>query len=743
MSAEFSRFRACVSFFLREGLSSPLFCFVCAVSEISAAFVFFVSGRFFAGAPADFSRLFSAVPYICVIAVPALCYRKPPSGYDAFIPAGTAMLCAARFMAGLIQFSLMLLCMSAVPLAACALVPSDPGCIAVSAVCLLFYGAAAVSLCVFAEAAAGPGIPSFALSSVVLAAASSAHLAVPYTGLNSPLSAFLRAVSFVWHFNAAERGIADTRDLSWYAGTAFIFVFLAYAVLELRRGRRFGRKGLVRLAGILAAAVLSVMNCSRWHLSRDFSGSKTFSVSGYSSGLLGSAGSELKLTYYRSRRLESFYPQVRGVYDFLVMYASSAGNVSLTVRNSDGDPGAAAVLSSAGIRPQRLRAVSGNSTEYVDVYSAVVAEYGGKSAYIPFVMSSATLEYDLDVRISSLLSGKRRTVNILCGNSLSPEEDYGYIAPWLESQGFGCNVVSAVPEDSAAGLFSTSGPLVVLGDSSLTAEQTAAVELYLADGRGDLFAFVSPVDVAVDSDWSVSASAGPLCAELERWGCAFGAAVVCDTSCADISMYGGDGATDTFGYPMWVRAYGVSADSAAGNPVLFWPAPLELSGSAMPLLFSGGSSWLEPFRFDGDTSLVDTNPFSVAEHQGGGQRFVIGAEISGTLTGLLTGAEISGRKVYVIPDQFFLSSLMNGYIGGYGNFDFLAGMILESGGEEGLSAVRNKSLSASAAPVYSGGASSRNRCYVFLFAAVPAAMAVCHAAVSVTRRKVSEKWIEK
>lgn len=708
--------------------------------------MFFVSGRFFAGAPADFSRLFSAVPYICVIAVPALCYRKPPSGYDGFIPAGPQMLCAARFMAGLIQFFLMLLCMSAVPLAACVLVPSDPGCLVVSAVCLLFYGAAAVSLCVLAESAAGPGIPSFALSSVVLAAASSAHLAVPYTGLNSPLSAFLRAVSFVWHFNAAERGIADTRDLSWYAGTAFIFVFLASAVQELRRGRRFGRRGLLRLVGILAAAVLSVMNCSRWHLSRDFSGSKTFSVSGYSSGLLGGAESELKLTYYRSRRLESFYPQVRGVYDFLVMYASSAGNVSLTVRNSDGDSGAAAVLSSAGIRPQQLRAVSGNSTEYVDVYSAVVVEYGGKSAYIPFVMSAATLEYDLDVRVSSLLSGKKRTVNILCGNSLSPEGDYGYVAPWLESQGFGCNVVSAVPEDTAAGLFSTSGPLVVLGDSSLTAEQAVALELYLADGRGDLFAFVSPADVAVDSDWSVSVSAGPICAELEHWGCAFGAAVVCDTSCADISMYGGaggDDATDTFGYPMWVRAYGASADYVSGSPVLFWPVPLELSGSAVPLLFSGGSSWLEPFRFDADSSLVDTNPFSVAEHPGGGQRFVIGAEISGTLTGLLTGVEISGRKVYVIPDQFFLSSLMSGYIGSYGNFDFLAGMILESGGEEGLSAVRNKSLSEPGTAVYDGSDSSRIRCYVFLFAVVPAAMAAGYAAVSVIRRKVSEKWTEK
>ena len=51
-------------------------------------------------------------------------------------------------------------------------------------------------------------------------------------------------------------------------------------------------------------------------------------------------------------------------------------------------------------------------------------------------MGTDTLEYDLGGRISALADEKVRIVQVACGNGLSPGEDYSYIIPWLESQGF-------------------------------------------------------------------------------------------------------------------------------------------------------------------------------------------------------------------------------------------------------------------------------------------------------------------
>ena len=36
----------------------------------------------------------------------------------------------------------------------------------------------------------------------------------------------------------------------------------------------------------------------------------------------------------------------------------------------------------------------------------------------------------------------KRIVNIIVANGLSLQEDYGYVVPWLESQGFICNQIN-------------------------------------------------------------------------------------------------------------------------------------------------------------------------------------------------------------------------------------------------------------------------------------------------------------
>ena len=62
-------------------------------------------------------------------------------------------------------------------------------------------------------------------------------------------------------------------------------------------------------------------------------------------------------------------------------------------------------------------------------------EYKGMLQLIPFIMSSQTLEYDLDMRLRNLITQKNITVNLVVGNEMNLNDDYGFIIPWLNSQG--------------------------------------------------------------------------------------------------------------------------------------------------------------------------------------------------------------------------------------------------------------------------------------------------------------------
>ena len=128
------------------------------------------------------------------------------------------------------------------------------------------------------------------------------------------------------------------------------------------------------------------------------------------------------------------------------------------------------MLENYGITSQQLQNTGANSTEFINLYSAVVLEYRGNIQVIPFLISAQTIEYDLDVRLKNLITNKNIAVNIIVGNDMSLNEDYSFIVLYLNSQGILANQIILQDPLFLQSLEYTDAPLFVLGDSEINIE---------------------------------------------------------------------------------------------------------------------------------------------------------------------------------------------------------------------------------------------------------------------------------
>ena len=129
---------------------------------------------------------------------------------------------------------------------------------------VLLYGFAACalsvalfSLCARSGAANSVGVAVPLLVSVlVLLLANSVHKLPQYVQAGAALSFCARAVSFSWHFDAASKGVFDSRDIFFYMIAAFALLLVSAAAEYRRTGRKISR--LTALLAVLLCATLAV-----------------------------------------------------------------------------------------------------------------------------------------------------------------------------------------------------------------------------------------------------------------------------------------------------------------------------------------------------------------------------------------------------------------------------------------------------------------------------------------------------
>ncbi len=687
-----------------NSLKSPAFIIISVLFPVLCAINYYIRGQFFTGSgTTDLVLFFSAVPYICIVAIPALCYKQSFSVYDDFIPLSELKRQAAVFLTRLILFCILLMLLLPAVLLVNLFGSTDGGQIFTSLICLVFYGAAVIALCSFIQTTVSNKVSSLIISALVLVIFNTAHLFALYIQLPAFLVSFFRLLSFAWHFDAAGKGIFDTRDILWLASTAVLFILLSELTVQIKKGRQFSKNLKVSHILLPFICLLVMLNSTRWYKRIDFSKNQTYSISKYTKALTSRIENPVKITYYRSSSIAKLYPQIRDVADFLTEYSNQNNKINLIIKDPDKDSASRSMLENYGIASQQFRTVSGTSTEYLTVYSAIVIEYEGNAETIPFTMTANTLEYDLDGRLRHLISGTSRTVNIVAGNGLSLSDDYGYVIPWLQSQGFVCNAFYIEDPAFVEELSLSSGPLLVLGDSEINIEQAIAIEDYILRGKGSALLAISPYVADIENSWYITAAQRTNLIEMvENWDVRFMPEITSDISCARITMYADDNnETKLLNYTLWPSL--MPQKNAYTGMTLFWVTPLEISqGSetASPYLLSTSAAAGYAEDKTSPEKIFETNPFLLAENGGltasGSARGtkILGAEIRGALEGLFNAERSENSHIIVIPDQYFVSTLMNGYIGGdtgdYRNFEFLTNALLKLNGEEELADLQSR-----------------------------------------------------
>lgn len=690
--------KAFLKFNILNNLRSPAFYILSIIFTVFLSANYFIRHQFFTGnGTTDLLLYFSAIPYICILIIPSLCYKQSFSIYDDFVPLTPIEKIIISFASKFILFAAMLIFSIPQVLLVNLFGSVDWGQFFISYLCLLFYGAAVISLCIFIEKTCSNKILSFVLSAIFLAIFNSAHVFTVYVPLPEVISNVLKLCSFAWHFDAASKGILDSRDILWLSGTTAFFILSADLLEEKKKGRVFTRIKLIPKLTSIVIALLVMLNGNRWYFRGDLSANKLYSPSKYTKQLLSKADQNIKITFYRSGTMAKLYPQIRDVSDFLIQYCSLSKNASLIIKNPDKDSQSRTLLENYGIQSQQLKTVSSTSTEYVNVYSAIVIEYNGNVELLPFTMSANTLEYDLDVRVKQLLTGISKTVNIIIGNGMSLNDDYGYVVPWLNSQGFVCNSLSISDPGFSTALGNSNGPLLVIGDSQIKIEQAIAIENYILSNKGNALFMVNPYSADIENSWYLTENKSTNLVEiLENWGVVFKPQIAADISCSRITMYADDNSeTQNINYPLWISL--LQQENSSLGMTLFWATPLELSESAEPYLLSTPLAYAYDVDRKNKETLIETNPFilqtvNTADKQK--ESLILAARISGPLNGLFNNASTDNSQVIVIPDSLFLNSLMNQYIGGeygdYRNFEFTTTSLLKLNGEEELAVLQAK-----------------------------------------------------
>ena len=729
-------YSAILKFHLSSYFNGPLFYIIAILFELFTAVYFFIMQRFFIGAgTTNLVSFFTAVPYVSILVIPALCYKRSQSVYYDFIPIENHKKILLHFLSVFIIYSVLILFL----LPACFLVnlfgSVDAGQIFTSIIMLLFYGASLISLCLFISSLLQSAISAFIVSAIILSIINSAHLITSYVNVNSFFSGFVKLLSFAWHFDAASKGIIDTRDIFYLSGLTVLFIVLNDYVCLIKKGKIFTTKLKINYILKFILILLVISNGLRWYTRIDFSKNKTYSLSKYTKQLCSKIDEPLKITYYRSSSLTKLYPTVRDISDFLISYSSQNHNISFLIKDPDSDTSIQNLLQNYGITGRQFRSIKNNSTEFINAYSAIVLEYEGRWETIPIILTADTLEYDLDGRLGYLIANKQRVVNIIIGNEMTLDEDYSYVIPWLNSQGFLCYPISISDPYFENLLENTEGPLLVIGDNSIRIEQAIAIEKYILCNRGNALFMISPYSADLKNSWNITQNKNTDLVEIiENWGVQFTNKIAADISCARITMYSGDETSSDYiqqniNFPQWISI--LPQTNTNLGVTLFWPVQLSIqSENARPYLLTTDYSWYYEADRKHPEKVIESNPFIIEqEDKSLKEKLVqtVAAEIKGSLQGYYNELSSENSTVLVIPDQYFVNSLMNGYIGqdyegDYRNFDFMTNVLLKLNGEEQLALLHSKKLSDTSLNKLTDAKdfnSAKNLVYIVLFAVLP------------------------
>lgn len=225
---------------LRLLLSKPPFYLATMLLTAGGGAQFFLGGLFFEQGlgTSDLNFFFSSIPFLSILAIPALTMGQWESGgflFDESLPLSENQLVVGKWLGAFTCSCLMLVPGIGVPITVSFFGSLDLAQFWAGYFGMALFMAAGCGLGVLLCSVSPGAVSAYLLSSVALAALNSIHLLPRYFSLPLWLGQLCQNLSFAWHFDSAGKGIIDSRDLVFYLVVTVALLKAASGILKTRR----------------------------------------------------------------------------------------------------------------------------------------------------------------------------------------------------------------------------------------------------------------------------------------------------------------------------------------------------------------------------------------------------------------------------------------------------------------------------------------------------------------------------
>jgi ABC-2 type transport system permease protein len=205
---------------------------------------FFYIQQFLVRNVASMRSYFGILPVVFVILMPAITMRSwaeenklGTAEVLLTLPLTEAQIVVGKFLGALGLLALMLVLTLPVPLTINPLGDFATGQIIGQYIGTLLLGAAAISVGLFVSSLSQNQITSFIMGVVMLLALTLVNQVNVVINLPRWLGDLLNQLSLNHHFRSFEKGLLDSRDLTYYVLLIFLFLYLNTKVLVFRKWR--------------------------------------------------------------------------------------------------------------------------------------------------------------------------------------------------------------------------------------------------------------------------------------------------------------------------------------------------------------------------------------------------------------------------------------------------------------------------------------------------------------------------
>jgi ABC-2 type transport system permease protein len=211
---------------------------------VITAVVFFSAQHFVAKDQATLRDYFAFMPFLLTIIIPALTMRSWAEEHRQgtleilmTLPYSEWKLVIGKFLAPFILVALLFLLTVPVPLSVLPLGHFDLGVIVTEYIGMLLLSSASIAIGIWISSLTRNQVTAFLVTAASLLVLTLINQLATMTALPGILADIINYLSLSYHIDSFIKGLLDSRDIVYFLGLTFVFLFLNERSLVLRKWR--------------------------------------------------------------------------------------------------------------------------------------------------------------------------------------------------------------------------------------------------------------------------------------------------------------------------------------------------------------------------------------------------------------------------------------------------------------------------------------------------------------------------